>query len=102
MIPLTFFNLVMMRKTCLYCVGVWFYFIYWKTLNRFKKMQNPNKVAGRKHQPLPLAVLCQVLQPRNLSGEAGRQAGHGYGTSESATLPVLCVPVGQVFTEHPL
>lgn len=92
----------MMRKTCLYCVGVWFYFIYWRTLNRFKKMQNPDKVAGRKHQPLPLAVLCQALQPRNLSGEAGRQAGHGYGTSESATLPVLCVPVGQVFTEHPL
>ena len=48
MIPPTFFSLMMKRKTYLYCVGMWFYFIYWKTLNRFKKMQNPNKVAGRK------------------------------------------------------
>ena len=43
-----------------------------KLLTDLKKCKTLIRLPVEKHQPLPLAVLCQVLQPRNLSAEAER------------------------------
>lgn len=75
-----------MRKTYLYCICTWFYFICWKSLKKkererkvLKEFFNAkfwNKVANRKHQPLPpSSVLLGTLASEISSEEAERQAG---------------------------